>query len=179
MKVRYNFQNSAPMAGCLKQERNQQQPVIYTQHWFASNFFTSALTSITTIKKKCFLMFILWEREREEEQGEGQREREGERIPSRLHTVTAEPDVGLETTNCEIITWAKASRVRCLTNWATQAPKFCYHLYFPSEMKPGHSGGLKPTGQDWTQAGASLLLSTIRPCYQGVSAAHLQPLGGN
>ena len=45
------------------------------------------------------------ERGRGEEQGEeGQREREGERIPSRLHTVTAEPDVGLETTNCEIIT---------------------------------------------------------------------------
>ena len=35
------------------------------------------------------------------------RERGRERIPSRLHTVSAEPDVGLETTNCEIMTWVE------------------------------------------------------------------------
>ena len=28
----------------------------------------------------------------------------GERIPSRLHSVSAEPDVGLELTNCEMVT---------------------------------------------------------------------------
>ena len=44
-------------------------------------------------------------RERETERaGEGQRERERERIPSRLCIVSAEPDVGLELTNCEIVT---------------------------------------------------------------------------
>ena len=32
--------------------------------------------------------------------GKGKRERERERISSRLHTVSAEPDVGLELTNC-------------------------------------------------------------------------------
>ena len=35
---------------------------------------------------------------------EGQRQREGERIPSRLHTVSTEPDAGLELTNREIMT---------------------------------------------------------------------------
>ena len=39
---------------------------------------------------------------RAEERQRG-REREGERIPSRLHAVSAEPDVGLELTNREIM----------------------------------------------------------------------------
>ena len=36
-------------------------------------------------------------------------DREGgrERIPSRLHVVSTEPDAGLEPTNCEIMTLAK------------------------------------------------------------------------
>ena len=37
-------------------------------------------------------------------QGEGQRDRGRERIPSRLYTVSKEPDVGLDPTNCEIVT---------------------------------------------------------------------------
>ena len=46
-----------------------------------------------------------FERERERARvGEGQRKREGDRIPSRLHTVSAEPDAGLEHMNCEIMT---------------------------------------------------------------------------
>ena len=45
-------------------------------------------------------------REREHEQ-EGGREREGERIPSRLHSVRPEPDVGLDLTNHEIMTRAE------------------------------------------------------------------------
>ena len=36
--------------------------------------------------------------------GEEQRERERERIPSSLYTVIVEPRVGLELTNCEIMT---------------------------------------------------------------------------
>ena len=48
------------------------------------------------------------ERQRKYEAGRGrEREREGDRIPSRLHTVSAEPNVGLEPTNREIITWAE------------------------------------------------------------------------
>ena len=47
------------------------------------------------------------EREREKvcicEQGRG-RERGRERIPSRLHAVSAEPDTGLNPMNCEIMT---------------------------------------------------------------------------
>ena len=45
------------------------------------------------LSKKNFFKFILRETAQE---GEGQREKEGERIPSRLHAVSAEPDVGLE-----------------------------------------------------------------------------------
>ena len=38
--------------------------------------------------------------------GEGQRERR-ERIPKRLHAVSAEPDAGLKLMNREIMTYAK------------------------------------------------------------------------
>ena len=37
-----------------------------------------------------------------------QRERERERIPSRLHTVSTEPNAGLELTNREIMTKLKS-----------------------------------------------------------------------
>ena len=39
---------------------------------------------------------------------------------SRLWAVSTEPDTGLELTNCNIMTWAKAGR---LTNWAAQVPQ--------------------------------------------------------
>ena len=56
-------------------------------------------------------LFIL--REREQSQvGEGQRE-EKERIPSRIRTVSKEPDMGLEPSNLEIMTCAE---VRCSTD---------------------------------------------------------------
>ena len=38
------------------------------------------------------------------ERAERERERGRERIPSRLYTVSVEPDAGLELTNCEIMT---------------------------------------------------------------------------
>ena len=45
------------------------------------------------------------QRERERERWrERERERERERIPSRFCTVSTEPSVGLEPTNCEIMT---------------------------------------------------------------------------
>lgn len=36
--------------------------------------------------------------------GEGEAKREGERIQGRLHTISAEPHVGLNLVNCEITT---------------------------------------------------------------------------
>ena len=36
--------------------------------------------------------------------GEGQRERERERILSRLHAISTDPNTGLELTKCEITT---------------------------------------------------------------------------
>ena len=45
------------------------------------------------------------ERERERARAEkGQRETGRDRIPSRLHTVSVEPDTGLELMNCEVMT---------------------------------------------------------------------------
>ena len=47
------------------------------------------------------------ERERERERAHASRggaEREGERIPSRFHAVSAEPNAGLDLTNHEIVT---------------------------------------------------------------------------
>ena len=54
--------------------------------------------------------FIYSERERAREcmhVNGGGVEREGERIPSKLHAVITEPDVGLYLKNCEIITSAE------------------------------------------------------------------------
>ena len=51
------------------------------------------------------LVYIFRERERKREREGGRgTEREKERSPSKLHTVSAEPDVGLNPTNCEIMT---------------------------------------------------------------------------
>ena len=70
-------------------------------------------------------MFIyFWGRERQSTGGGGA-DTESE-AGSRLWDVSTEPDVGLELTNREIMTWAE---VRCLTNWATQVPQ----EYFKAE----------------------------------------------
>ena len=47
-------------------------------------------------------LFIL--REREREWGGAGRERGRERVPSRLHAVSTEPDTGFQPTNREIVT---------------------------------------------------------------------------
>ena len=56
-----------------------------------------------------FLKFIYFEREGKYKLGRD-RERQRERIPSRLHAVSMKPNVGLDFTNCEIMTWAKIKR---------------------------------------------------------------------
>ena len=52
----------------------------------------------------------LFLRERESARGGGA-ERGRARIPSRFYTVGTEPDVGLEPTNCEIMTRVKVGRL--------------------------------------------------------------------
>ena len=57
-------------------------------------------------------MFIYVERESErgrKKVSRGGAERGRERIPSRLHAVSAEPDLGLEPMNCESMTWTVRS----------------------------------------------------------------------
>ena len=46
---------------------------------------------------------------------------------SRLWAVGTEPKAGLKLTSCEIMIWAK---VGCLTDWATQAPRFLFYIKF-------------------------------------------------
>ena len=59
--------------------------------------------AVRTFKIYSFLKFLFMYFERERGEGEGQRERR-ERVPSRLHSISAVPDVGLDLTNCEIVT---------------------------------------------------------------------------
>ena len=70
-------------------------------------------------------MFI-FEREWEKQSalGEGQRERETHNL-KKAPGFSTEPDVGLELTNHEIMTWAE---VRRLTNWATQVPPQTFNI---------------------------------------------------
>ena len=81
---------------------------------------------ILLIQKNLFfnVYSFFWETERDRAQvEEEQREREGGReseAGSRLRAVSTEPDVGLELTTCEIMTWAEVGHS---TDWATQAPK--------------------------------------------------------
>ena len=74
-----------------------------------------------TIKDSFFIynFIYFWDRERAWA-GEGPRGRH--RIQSRLWGVSIEPDVGLEPTDCEIMTWAEVGRS---TNWATQVSPKC------------------------------------------------------
>ena len=55
-----------------------------------------------------FSLFIYFERDRERDREDSEqgrdRERGTQRVPSRLCTVSVEPDMGLEPTNLEIIT---------------------------------------------------------------------------
>ena len=65
----------------------------------------------------CFLMiksvfvfkfiYLFFEGDKDSTSGGWDREKGRERIRSRICTVTPEPDVGLELTNCEIMTWAE------------------------------------------------------------------------
>ena len=65
-----------------------------------------------------FILKHLKETETEREQGRGSERETESKAGSRFWAVRTEPDTGLEPMEHEIMTWAK---VRCLTNWATQA----------------------------------------------------------
>ena len=65
--------------------------------------------SVTLFKVYVFI----FERGRASGGGAG---KEGERIPSRLRAASADPDVGLELTDCEIMTWAKSQTLSGLSH---------------------------------------------------------------
>ena len=104
-------------------------------------------------------MFIhFWERETEHEWERG-REREGDtesEAGSRLWAVSTEPNVGLKPMNLKIMTWAK---VRCLTNWATQAP---LNVYFWQSTSMSW-GGADREGDTECEAGSRLWAVSTSP----------------
>ena len=68
-----------------------------------------------------FNMYVCmyWEREGMRWRGTERERQSPKQAPgSRLRAVSTEPGVGLELTNCEIVTWAELG---LLTDWATQA----------------------------------------------------------
>ena len=68
-----------------------------------------------------FKVYLFWEREKESRGGP---EREGDKeseAGSRLWAVSTEPNLGLQLTNRETMTWAQ---VGCLTDWVPQ--HFCF-----------------------------------------------------
>ena len=87
-----------------------------------------------TLISSFFLMLIyFWERYRDREterqsMNGGGAVREGDaesKAGTRHWAVSPEPDVELELTNCEIMTWAEFG---CLTDWATQTPLLFHPL---------------------------------------------------
>ena len=76
-------------------------------------------------------MFIyFWETERQSPSwGGAERDRDTEsEAGSRIWAVSTEPDVGLEPTSCEIMTWAEVGH---LTDWATQVSLYWGHFKCP------------------------------------------------
>ena len=75
---------------------------------WASYFTSSEPQDLHSFLFSLKFIYLFWERERvsKHKQGRG-RDRGRERIPSRLCTVSTEPDVGLKPMNCEIMTWAE------------------------------------------------------------------------
>ena len=78
----------------------------------------------TFFKKFIYLFLRKRERERSERTWVGDGQREGERIPSRLLTVTTEPDAGSNSRTMR--SWPELKpRVRHLTSCTTQVPQCC------------------------------------------------------
>ena len=104
-------------------------------------------------------MLYLFLRERESERqrqsmSRGGAEWEGDsesEADSRLWAHSTEPNVGLEPMNREIMTWAK---VRCLTNWATQALQ-CLFI-FERESQSTSGGEVEREGDTESEAGSRL-----------------------
>ena len=69
-------------------------------------------------------------------EGRAEREREKSEPGSRLWAASTELDVGLELTDHKIKTWAE---VRCLTDWATQAPHALCILIVMTNFPSKHS----------------------------------------
>ena len=94
------------VASCRRNSQGEVSPgaCIFSRHPNGPRIQKEAVAVDRVVGAFFFLsLFILRERERESGGG-SEREGERERIPSRLHAVSTEPDVGLDPTNHEITT---------------------------------------------------------------------------
>ena len=106
------------------------------------------------------IFMFLFLREIECEWGRGSERETGSEVGSRLWAVSAEPDMGLELTDCEIMTWAKGTP----TNWAIQAPLFVLLMWYIMLVDLGilnhfYIPGINPTWLWWM-----ILISCIVEC---------------
>ena len=91
-----------PTRGSNLQPRNQESHALLTELARGLSFFKKIFSWV--------YLFISGGREREST-SRGGAERRRDRIPSRLRTISAGPDSGLELPNLEIMTWAE------IKNW--------------------------------------------------------------
>ena len=76
--------------------------------------FISLWDTFSPFFKVVFLNLFLWESQSEQGRGRERRKRES------LHTVSMEPDMGLQLTNCEVMTCAKTKS----DAWLTEPPRY-------------------------------------------------------
>ena len=101
--------HGSPLFGWIAYSHNYFQPILNT-HSFLQIIKMSPLIyfKYPTYNYNFFNVYLFILKEREwESTSEGGAGRRRDRIPSRLHAVSAEPDVGLKLTNCEIMIWAE------------------------------------------------------------------------
>ena len=117
-----------------------------------------------------FIYLFLREREGRGEQGEGQRE--GQRIPSRFRTVSTEPNMGLDPTNCEIVTRASQTQPTEPPRW----PPKVHISKFAASQEMGKTG---PPGAVLTPEGAHVPSLAGWASVRAVSPANYRELWGS
>ena len=119
---------------------------LHTGEFYNVTIFNQS-QAIHLVQKYIFLTFYFFSwRERE---SRGRAGREGNRIPSKFHVVSTEPDVGLDPTNPEITTWVKIKS--SMLNWLSHlgTPRNIFfgkvHLILWRKSIKNHTGLKKHT----------------------------------
>ena len=124
----------SPLACWIRRQLSTLQPFQCEEETFSCVTYKVVVVSSAASFFFFFFFNVIFERA---QVGERQRETESE-AGSRLWAVSTEPNVGLEPTNCEILTWTD---VRHSADWATKRPPsvasliqcgavFCHFLWW-------------------------------------------------